>query len=172
MNTWHTSIRIALLLLVAVACQRQEGTYIYEAVNADGWHYDSAAVITIDTLYTTTTYTADLHVRLTQHYPYDELLLAVEQTWQLPTDTIATTPLHTDRRTLRRDTLHLHVAKASNELSGAGMSRRHFQVALPPIYLHAGQSGTLRITPAMHVHRLRGISDVGIRLQPIEQHPK
>lgn len=155
------------LLAFLAACQRQEGAYTYEAVNAKGWHYDSAAVIAIDTLPISDTYAPELHVRLTQHYPYDTLLLVVEQTWQAPSGSTTADSLRTDNPTLhRRDTLTLSVATASNELGGVGVSRLHFQTDLPTMQLRAGQSGTIRIKPAMLVHRLRGVSDVGIRLQP------
>lgn len=154
---------LAIGLLVATSCERQEGVYAYEAVPVEGWHYDSAAVIVVDTLRSAGTYQADVHVRLTQQYPYEDLFLIVEQRWT-PTDSTAVAGI--DGMVYHRDTLALKIAPNGRDFPNVGLSRLHFYNTLPDVPLRAGYVGEVRIKPAMGVHRLRGVSDVGVRLWP------
>lgn len=163
------SIAALSAVLLTASCQRQEGAYAYTDVNAQGWHYDSAAVIVVDTLRTTAVYHPEVHVRLTQHYPYTTLQLIVEQQWTAVADTTqadTTAPSLLATATKHCDTLTFTVAPNGSDLVNTGLSRLHLHARLAPLSLHAGQTGQIRLRPAMRVHRLRGVSDVGLSLLP------
>ena len=98
---------------------------------------------------TAATYQFALGLRSSDSYPYTVIWLAVEREFSHPD-------------TLRRDTVKCQLMDSVTHRMGKGIYMYQYDVPLPSMTLHYGQTGQVRIIHLMQREVLPGIHDVGV----------
>ena len=144
------AILIAIISLILVGC-RQDVVYShFESIPTTGWDADSAKVFYPTLEDSLGDYEILIHIRHTDRYAYQNLWMFVD--------------LNADSVLLRRDTIEVQMANARGEWVSKGIT----QHTLPIIYLDQvsldSGSYTVHIQQGMREEKLRGISEVGLKV--------
>ena len=133
-------------------CEDRTIVHTYIPTPIDGWERNEPVTFSIDTVKHDADYSAEIYVRTTTAYPYDELWLIVTSHFEHP-------PLH------RQDTLKCNTGKTQEIKSHSGLLIHDHSIPLSPIPLKQGQSGTVTIRHYMNKYEIQGVSDIGLRLK-------
>jgi len=138
--------------LAFISCSRNTIYSHYVPVDIDGWERGDTLFYHITTLRDSGIYNAQLGIRLTSTYPYQEVSLIMEQQL-LPAGTITA------------DTLIIKLADEEGNLNGIGLSMYDYTHPLNDIQL--GSSDTLEVSIHHNMRRevLPGISSIGVTLE-------
>jgi gliding motility-associated lipoprotein GldH len=90
-------------------------------------------------------------LRVTDHFPYEMLILEVEQSYQNPVS-------H------RLDTLYYRLANEDGDFIEKGINYFQYETQGVTLDLKKGQTGRIKIRHLMHREVLPGIMDVGIHV--------
>lgn len=90
-------------------------------------------------------------LRVTNNFPYESLILEVEQNYQHPIG-------H------RIDTIRYPLTDKSGDFTEKGINYFQYETQGVPLDLKKGQAGEIRIRHLMHREELSGIMDVGIHV--------
>jgi gliding motility-associated lipoprotein GldH len=90
-------------------------------------------------------------LRVTNNYPYEGLVLEVEQKFQHP-------------YSHRADTIKYMLTDESGDFTENGINYYQYESQSIPLDLKKGQTGEIRIRHLMHREVLPGIMDVGVRV--------
>lgn len=144
-----TFIAAVSILLSLTGCNEHVIYHSYRHVPEQGWNSRDTFTFDIDTVRTAATYQFALGLRSTNSYPYTVIWLAVEREFSHPD-------------TLHRDTVKCQLMDSVTHRMGKGIYMYQYDVPLPPMTLHRGQTGQVRIIHLMQREVLPGIHDVGV----------
>lgn len=144
-------LTMAMLLLLS-ACGNDETVYHqYRTVPTQGWEReDTLSFVLPDSIFTRHPYRLEIELRHTENYAYRNLWIAVVRPHSTP-------PIC--------DTLCLELADTEGKWYGEGNSSTFYQFHAPAgdiVFSHADT--LIQLIHLMTPPRLKGISDVGIRL--------
>lgn len=148
------SKRTLLLLTVVLflaGCDRSTLMHSYQPLKDNCWDRTDTVCFTLPALTQDDNYSVLIGLRLTNNYPYEQLVMQVEQDLQHPT-------AH------RLDTITYRLTENNGEFSERGVDYFQFETQGLPLDLKKGQTGMIRIRHLMHREVLPGIMDVGIHI--------
>lgn len=124
----------------------------YRAADASGWYKYDTLYFDIPPMHDSTTAQITLEIRSTPQFDHERLWVGVQTDLLRP-------------ETSRTDTVALVLIKPSGENTGTGVNLFEHE---KPLYSHPlpqGQYGRIAVYHLMQLHRVSGISDIGIRIQ-------
>ena len=133
-----TFIAAVSILLSLTGCNEHVIYHSYRHVPEQGWNSRDTFTFDIDTVRTAATYQFALGLRSTDSYPYTVIWLAVEREFSHPD-------------TLHRDTVKCQLMDSVTHRMGKGIYMYQYDVPLPPMTLHRGQTGQVRIIHLMQL---------------------
>ena len=142
------------LLAVALAlagCNRKTIYHHYEHVPLAGWAKNDTLCFSVSPVSERAVAQRDVELRTSGDFPFQRLLLVVEQT-AYPS------------RICRRDTLNCLLVDPEGNIKGDGATLYQYRFHMTDISLNEGDSLSVRIRHDMKREVLPGIADVGIRL--------
>lgn len=128
-------------------------TFAYQPTPVDGWEMTDSLTFSIDTVRTAGTYrlTVGLRTSASHAYPYrDVTLQIVERISGRPQYVVNT---------------NCHLTNAEGDISGHGIASYQYAFDIGTMQLQERDTGTITIRHLMRDPILRGITDVGIRLE-------
>lgn len=155
---WPTKNKIACLPIVCLllaACNSNTVYHSYQSIPTMGWSKGDTLVYTLPTSIPTGTYKMTIGIRHQENYPYRDLWLGISQSAK-------------DTLTYSTDTLQLFLADETGNWNGDGPGGLYqFTRFYTPSFTIAQDSASrsIRIVHIMTDNPLKGISDVGIRLE-------
>lgn len=150
-----------LLLVIVVAlgvvgCDSNRVFEEYYATGKNGWNKDSLAVFQVDVESTSQNYNLYINSRNIENYPYQNLWLFLEIEGP-STQTI-------------RDTVELRLAESNGKWLGKGTGGVYTNQFLyrQNVYFPTEGIFTVKVEHAMREDVLKGLKDIGIRLEKTE----
>lgn len=141
---------IFLILPLLTGCQTDTAYHTYRSTGSDGWRAEDTLVFRLPSTLTSSRYTFQIGVKHTGVYPYKDLWVTL---------------LRPGTEEAQRDTFHLHLADEKGNWKGKGTQSSSFQFVSEAYTLTLEDPDTLlRIVHLMDTVRLKGITDVGVRL--------
>jgi len=140
---------VAVLLLAC--CDRSTLMHSYQPLKDNCWDRTDTVTFTLPALLQDNNYNVLIGLRLTNNFPYEQLVLQVEQDFQHPT-------------VYRLDTIYYRLTDPSGEFAEKGVNYFQYETESLSVYLKKGQTGEIRIRHLMQKEELHGIMDVGIHI--------
>lgn len=142
--------------MVATSCARNDIYFEYRPVDPEAWSMDSVCTFAVEVHDTTSAYDLYLYTRNTPAYPYQNLWLFLNE---LSPDS-----------TLVADTIEFYLADHRGQWLGTGMGAWK---EMPVLYRQAVRfprpgTYTYTIRHGMRTDPLRGIHDIGMRVEKLE----
>lgn len=147
----YLSVAIVSALCILTACDGQTLYHSYLHVPANGWEKHDTLVFHTDSIPQDATYQFQLELRSTDKFPYQSVWVIVEREFTPP-------------QSLRRDTVECQLLDPVTQKTGRGIYLYQYSIPLPPLHLHKGQNGEIRIRHYMRRESLPGLHDIGIRM--------
>ena len=136
--------------LILAACHTDVRYHTYHSAGSDGWETEDTLTFRLYSSLTPNQYTLQLGVRHTGIYPYSDLWVAL---------------LHPCCEDVQPDTFHLLLTDGAGHWCGRGTESSSFQYESDPFLLTLSEPDTvLQVIHLMDTARLRGITDVGVKL--------
>ena len=123
----------------------------YQPLEGNFWDRADTIVFNLPALTTEDDCSVLIGLRVTNSYPYEWLMLEVEQNYQNPVG-------H------RVDTIKYQLTDDSGDFTAKGINYFQYESRSLPLDLKKGQTGELRIRHLMRRETLSGIMDVGVRV--------
>ena len=149
MHRWVGFILIYILLLAS--CDRNTLMHTYQPVKGNCWDRTDTLTFNLPDLTTDDNCSVLVGLRVTNSFPYEMLIMEVEQNYQNPMG-------H------RVDTIRYHLAEESGDFTENGINYFQYETQGLPLDLKKGQTGEIKIRHLMHREILPGIMDVGIHV--------
>lgn len=151
-----TLLVLWLIGMVATSCARNDIYFEYRSVDPEAWSMDSVCTFAVEVHDTTPAYDLYLYTRNTPAYPYQNLWLFLSE---LSPDS-----------TLVADTIEFYLADHRGQWLGTGMGAWK---EMPVLYRQAVRfprpgTYTYTIRHGMRTDPLRGIHDIGMRVEKLE----
>ena len=140
---------IAVFLLVG--CDKSTLVHSYQPMKDNCWDKADTVTFTLPALTQDDNCSLLIGLRLNGNYPYEQLVLQVEQDLQHPI-------------THRLDTIYYQLTDEGGEFSQEGVNYFQYETQGIPLYLRKGQTGEIRIRHLVRKEVLPGIADVGIHI--------
>lgn len=137
---------------LCAACLGETRLHRYLPVGKDGWERTDTLEFPFSPDSADTFFQVHVGLRVAPSFSYRRLWLGLR--YDL---------IHPD--TTYTDTLCYELSDSAGRLMGHGITRLQYERPVPPLYLRAGQSGTLRIYHLMKKEVIPDICEVGIRLE-------
>lgn len=137
------------ILLSLAGCNERVVFHSFRHIPGQGWNNRDTLVFDIDTVRTDATYNFELELRSTHTYPYTDIMMAVERDFSPP-------------GVVSRDTVTCRLTHPDIQRTGKGIYVYQYEVSVPPMALHRGQTGRIRVSHLMMREILPGIRDVGM----------
>ncbi len=152
-NCNSCGLAIIIIMLLSVSCSRQTVFQDHEAIPSSDWFIDNKINFSVEINDTAQIHELYLMVRNTTDYPYRNLFIFLDI--EFP-----------DQRTLR-DTIECMLAKTDGQWTGKGFGKIRSNEFLfrDDVWFPMQGLYTFRMQHGMREEPLRGISDVGIRIQ-------
>ncbi|NDV45919.1 gliding motility lipoprotein GldH [Paludibacter sp. 221] len=153
--------KLLFITLLAVAlfssCKNNNVYLSYHAVNPNGWNKDSIYTFEFDIVDTIASYNIYINVRNTPDYPYQNLWLFLSETQ--PDDAMS------------NDTIEFYLADHRGKWlgTGAGSTKEMPVIYKESIYFQKSGKYTFDITHGMRTEDLKGITDIGIRVEKLDE---
>ena len=144
-----------LPIIILAACQNNIIYHSYTPVPLDGWNKSDTLVYTLPASIPAGTYEMTIGIRHQESYPYRDLWMNISTNVK-------------DTSTYTTDTLQLFLADKTGNWNGNGPGGLYqFTKLYTPSFTIAQDSASrnIRIVHIMTDNPLKGISDVGIRLE-------
>ena len=152
MRKFHL-IYIVGLLLTACTIDKSVPMDAYSHVDGTKWNAADKKTFGLDTVETTDDYRLSVRLRTTSELDFQKIYVVVEQQLHNPM-------LHSV------DTMMVQLTDERGAMLGTGVDFYNYVVPLDhPIHLHKGQSGVVTLRHAMRRTQLKGITDVGIKIE-------
>jgi len=148
----HRQVFLLLTVVFLLAgCDRNTLMHSYRPVKDNSWDRADTIKFDLPALTRDDNCSMLIGLRLTNHYPYEQLVLQVEQSLQHPA-------FH------RTDTVYYQLTDEGGEFTEEGVNYFQYETQGVPLYLKEGQTGKIRIRHLMEKEVLPGITDVGIHI--------
>ena len=148
------SKRILLFLttvLLLASCDRSTLMHSYQPLKDNCWDRADTVKFALPSLSQDENCSVLIGLRLNNDYPYEQLVMQVEQNLQHPT-------------AYKLDTIYYNVTDQGGDFTENGVHFFQYETQGFPLYLKKGQTGEIRIRHLMHREVLPGIVDVGIHI--------
>lgn len=144
---------LAFLLFLLAGCGKRPAAFEFRNTPVEGWEAGDTLHYHIDTLRRAGDYRLSLGLRTSAAtpYPFQSIWLVVRQQWHNPD-------------TLFVDTLECRLTNSKGDVTGDGVSLYAYSQEMRTLPLAEGTSADVKITHIMRREMIRGIVDVGIRL--------
>lgn len=144
-----------ILLFSLVACEHYPTAFEFQNTPIEGWEVGDTLHYRIDSLGKSNFYKLSLGVRTSaaSPYPFQSIWLAVRQQWHNP-DTLLT------------DTIECVLTNKQGDVMGKGISLYTYEQPLRTLSLKKGSSADISIVHIMRREIIRGIANVGIKIEP------
>ena len=150
-------IAVAILATAAfVSCFQNIGFYEYRAVNIDGWERNDFVDFHIQSAQEDGYHTEIIGVRADHTYPFKSLQLIVSQ------NIVSTTKVR--KSVFRSDTLSVDIYDDEGMMAGSGVNLHQYEIPFKSLRLEKGDSLYMTIRHNMSRRRIKGISDVGVKI--------
>lgn len=146
---------LAALPLLITTCSVDNSVPLnyYCHIDNSEWDTQDKKVFTLDTVETTGDYKLSVALRATKEVQLQEIYIVVEQ--QL-----------CDPAFCKKDTLIVQLTDRQGNMMGKGLGLYNYIVPLSRhLRLHKGQSGEITLSHIMRRTPLKGITDVGIKIE-------
>ena len=148
----HKQVFLILMpVLLMVGCDRNTLMHSYQPLKENSWDRADTIRFTLPALTQDDNCSMLVGLRLNSNYPYEQLVLQVEQDFQHPI-------------THRIDTIYYQLTDERGNFTEEGVNYFQFESEGLPLDLKKGQTGEIRIRHLMHREVLPGITDVGIHI--------
>ena len=148
-------LRQICLLLFSVwlltCCDSSTIMHSYQPLKEKCWDRSDTLTFTLPTLDNNDRCHALIGLRVTDNFPYEMLILEIEQNYRKPFR-------H------RVDTVRYILTDKRGEFTEKGINYFQYETQGVPLSLEKGQTGNLRIRHLMHRETIPGIMDVGIHV--------
>lgn len=148
-------LRLSAIMLTAImltaGCDRNTLLHTYQPLADNCWDRKDTITFVLPELTQDDNGSMLIGLRLTNDFPYEQLVLSVEQDFRHPT-------VH------QADTLFYKLTDERGEFTEEGVSWFQFESLGLPIELKKGQTGEIRIRHLMNRETLPGVTDVGIHI--------
>lgn len=146
-------IYIVGLLLTACTIDKSVPMDAYSHVDGTKWNAADKKTFVLDTVETTGDYRLSVRLRTTNELEFQKIYVVVEQ------------QLH-DPMLCSRDTVIVQLTNKQGVLLATGVDHYDFVAPLgKAIRLHKGQNGEITLSHIMRRTQLKGITDVGIKIE-------
>ena len=150
-------IAVAILATAAfVSCFQNIGFYEYRAVDIDGWDRNDFVDFRIHAAQEDGYYTEIIGVRADRAYPFKSLQLIVSQ------NIVSTTKVR--KSIFKSDTLNVDIYDDEGMMAGSGVNLHQYEIPFKSLRLEKDDSLYLTIHHNMNRRRIKGISDVGVKI--------
>ena len=146
--TLISTIAAALLLM---ACDRKTVFDQYVHTPLNGWEKNDTIIFAIDSLAQSGEYVEEIGVRTSTIYPFQSLVLVVQQTVR-PSGIVLDT------------VLNCKLTDDNGQSQGAGIGYRQFSFPLKTVRIEAGDTLHVAVRHNMKREILPGVSDIGFKL--------
>ena len=140
-----------LSLFLLVSCDRSTLMHSYQPLAENCWDRSDTVTFDLPSLTTEDNCSMLVGLRVTDHFPYEMLILEVEQSYKNPVS-------H------RLDTLYYRLANEDGDFIEKGINYFQYETQGVTLDLKKGQTGRIKIRHLMHREVLPGIMDVGIHV--------
>lgn len=139
--------------LIFIGCNRNTIYSHYELrpLNEQGWEQTDTLYYNVPPVKTEGSYSEKISLRANSEYPFTELVVVIRQK-VLPEGRI------------RMDTVTFHVTDTEGNNLGKGLNLKDYQATLKELWLHKGDSLSIRMTHYMRKEHLPGIMGLGLSL--------
>ena len=141
---------LATVLLLA-SCDRSTLMHSYQPLKDKCWDRTDTIKFTLPSIPQDESCSVLIGLRLNNNFPYEQLVMQVEQNLQHPT-------------AYRVDTIYYKVTDQDGDFTEKGVNYFQYETQGFPLYLKKGQTGEIRIRHLMHREVVPGIVDVGIHI--------
>lgn len=144
------------IVLLSAGCHAPERYHAFRTLPVEGWTRGDTLCFALPRQTHTMSCRATIEIRHTGRYPYRSLWLLVSHNT-------------TDSLQFRTDTIECALTDAHAHFDGTGINDL-YQKSFPlsPMTLKAGTSPIIRVVPFMKDRFLPGITDIGVRLTPVQ----
>ena len=149
----RNSILFLFICWITTACNENTLYHSYQSIPREGWNRNDTLVFNVPIADSLTVLHLSAEVRNESNYPYRNLYLTVSQNLE-------------DSTTWKTDTLLFVLANKDSKWIGTGWGSL-FQSDLPVRDIATRHSGNykIRVTHGMKDDTLKGISDIGIKIE-------
>ncbi len=155
-----------ILMIITFSCNRSEVFFEYQKIPSSEWKQDYSVKIqyefndTTELNDTTQKYDYYIHIRYNSQYPYQNLWLLLEE--------------KVDNKIVKTDTVELFLADANGKWIGKGIGAIR-EITLPykqNVTIKNPQIGAFIINHRMRTEKLKGIREIGLRIEKQENGKK
>lgn len=146
---------LAALPLLIGACSVDSSVALrsYNHIEGSEWNSVDKQSFVLDTVSTTGDYRLSVGLRATKEVQLREIYIVVEQQLHNPA-------------LYQKDTLKVLLTDEQGNMMGKGLALHEYVTPLSrPVHLHKGQSGEITLGHIMRRTQLKGITDVGIKIE-------
>ena len=140
-----------LPILLLAGCDKRTLLHTYQPLDDSEWNRIDTVTFSLPVLTADDACSMVVGLRVTNRYPYELLVMEVEQQFQHPF-------AH------RMDTIYYRLADEDGILTEKGIYYFQYESEALPLELKKGQTGEVKIRHLMHREILPGIMDVGIHI--------
>ena len=149
--TMATALLAVLTILLTAACDRKTVYDWYIHTPQSGWEKNDTIIFAIDSLAQSGEYVEEIGVRTSTLYPFQSLVLVVQQTVR-PSGIVLDT------------VLNCKLTDDNGQSQGAGIGYRQFSFPLKTVRIEAGDTLHVAVRHNMKREILPGVSDIGFKL--------
>ncbi|WP_353331596.1 gliding motility lipoprotein GldH [Bacteroides sedimenti] len=145
---------LLLLLFMVTACDTNTTYHSYLNTPKDGWGKSDTLTFKAPIIDSLATYRVTIEVRNKEDYPYNELYLFVAHNTK-------------DSTVFTSDTIKCILTDKSGKWKGTGIGSLYQTSGNKSIFVTPRRSGNLvfKVSPGMRDYTLKGISDIGIKIE-------
>lgn len=157
LNKVLSVLLLSIIMLVSASCMRRPVAFEFQSTPIEGWETGDTLHYCIDSLHHGGNYRLQIGLRTSAAtpYPFQSIWLVVRQHWHNPD-------------TLVIDTMEFKLTNSKGDVAGSGISLYSYTQELGHLQLEEGSSAEVKIMHIMRREMIRGIVDVGIRLDKID----
>ncbi|MBQ7509469.1 MAG: gliding motility lipoprotein GldH [Prevotella sp.] len=167
-NRWICFLAVALAM---ASCNRQTVYSHYEPIATEGWERNDSICFVMADISEEGVYSQTVGLRADNAYPYKNLTLIVcTEVWRREEGERRKTEGERRRKEGERgkedgewrlDTLNFQITDDDGNILGSGMNHYQYEMTLPSITLHRGDSLRMSVSHLMRRECLPGITDLG-----------
>ncbi len=156
LNKYNYAGSILILLAMLFSCTDHNMYHHYESIKSSAWNEHEAYLFDVEVSDTLSVYDVFIEIRNNDSYPYENLWLFVS--------------FETPWNNRRKDTLDCRLADPYGQWFGKGFSQYTLSVPYEKSVVFP-RSGTYSYTirQGMREEKLKGITDIGVRISPAQR---
>jgi gliding motility-associated lipoprotein GldH len=168
MNKYFITALLSIILLFS--CNSNDIYFRYQTLPAAGWEKDSALLFVVTVLDTVATYNVSVNIRNTSEYPYQNFWLFINKEHETRVG-VSNDTIFVSRNKIFTDTVNFYLADDSGKWLGTGVGAAFDMPVLIEENVKFSAAGSYRykIYQGMREDMLKGIRDIGLRVEKVEK---